>query len=139
METEKALAARLVTRPENRCGTISWSYGRHVPERGPDRQLRSMRWSLVARGGPEFAVDSQADPAHRQQADPGFGLAGFEQIADPELPLPDAGRRRRHNHIFHTPVIQIHGIFPAVIRCNKRTTKPWVVYVQYCSSWNWRK
>jgi hypothetical protein len=45
---------------------------------------------------PEFAVNSQMDATDRQQVDVGFGLAGFDPVADPELPFPDAWRCGRH-------------------------------------------
>jgi hypothetical protein len=85
-------------------------------EPGLDRLKHLVRWRLVTRGGLEFAVDAQANATHRQQADPGFGPAGLDLIADPELPLPDPRRRRRHNYVFHAPVFIFMGISPNAIR-----------------------
>jgi hypothetical protein len=107
---------------------VSFQSKRKSRDRAPDKRCRechrvmiampgtwsrspkhSVRWRFVTRGGLEFAVDAQANATHRQQADPGFGPAGLDLIADPELPLPDPRRRRRHNYVFHAPVIHIHG------------------------------
>jgi hypothetical protein len=114
IETEKAPAAR-IARQRNAAGnvTVLRSLCR---EPGPDRLKHLVRWRLVTRGGLEFAVDAQANATHRQQADPGFGPAGLDLIADPEPPLPDPRRRRGHDYVFHAPVIQIHGISPNAIR-----------------------
>jgi hypothetical protein len=60
----------------------------------------------------EFAVNPQLDPADREQPDIGLGLAGNDRIADPELPLPDAGRWPGKS-VFDTPVH--HRKFPTVL------------------------
>src|SRR3954452_11119420 len=58
----------------------------------------------------ELAVDPQLNAADCQEADPRFGLAGFDLVADPELPFPDARHCGRRNRVLYAPVI--HGKSP---------------------------
>jgi hypothetical protein len=39
----------------------------------------------------QFAIDPQLDAAHGQQEKPCLGLSRPDQVADPKLPLPEAG------------------------------------------------
>ena len=53
----------------------------------------------------QLAVDAQLNAADCQQANPGFGLAGFDLVADPELPSPDPRRFARYHRVFHALVV----------------------------------
>jgi hypothetical protein len=64
----------------------------------------------IARGLFELAVDAQLNAADRQQVDPGLRFAGFDRVADPELPFPDPRRCRRNHAVFHAFVS--HGTSP---------------------------
>lgn len=57
----------------------------------------------------EGAVNAELDAADGQQVDPGFGFAGLDLVADPELPFPDARSRCRHDGIFDAPVVQVYS------------------------------
>jgi hypothetical protein len=69
---------------------------------------------------PEGAIDPQLNPADGQEADPGFGLAGFELVADSELPFPDPRRGGHGNRVFDTPVG--HGKPPIAIHPSMMST-----------------
>jgi hypothetical protein len=59
---------------------------------------------------PELAVDAQLDTADREHFDPGFGFAGLDLVADPELPFPHSRDRRHRHRVFDASVI--HGKSP---------------------------
>ena len=54
---------------------------------------------------PELAVDAQLDAADREHFDPGFGFAGLDPVADPELPFPHSRDRRHRHRVFDASVI----------------------------------
>jgi hypothetical protein len=56
---------------------------------------------------PELAVDAQLDAADREHFDPGFGFAGLDLVADPELPFPHSRDSRHRHRVFDASVI--HG------------------------------
>ena len=52
----------------------------------------------------QFPIDAQLHPPDRQQIDLGLGPAGLDLLADPELPLPDAGNCRLGDGELDAPV-----------------------------------
>jgi hypothetical protein len=83
------------------------------------------------RGLFELAVNSQLNAADGQQIDSRFRLAGFDDVADPELPFPDV-RRRAQRHAVLYALIHHERASPRLTdgRCYDG---PQVVDVQYRS------
>ncbi len=53
---------------------------------------RNFTVSVLRRGLLELTINPQMDPADSEKPDIGLGLAGYDRVADPELPLPGARR-----------------------------------------------
>jgi hypothetical protein len=52
---------------------------------------------------PKLAVNSQLNPTDGQEVDIGFGLAGSDPVADPELPLPNSWRGGQRYRVVDAP------------------------------------
>src|SRR5665213_348669 len=65
------------------------------------RRITELASSVV----PQLAVNAELNAADRQEIDIGFGLAGLDPVADPELPPPNTRRRG-----------QGHGVVDAFVR-----------------------
>ena len=59
----------------------------------------------------ELTVDLQLDAAHGEQKKSRLGPSRPHEVADPELPFPDARRLRPGQRIFYAFVV--HGDSPA--------------------------
>src|SRR5260221_8597007 len=60
----------------------------------------------------ELTVDLQLDAAHGEQQKPRLGPSRSHEVADTELPFPDARRLRPGQRIFYALVIHGHSRMP---------------------------
>src|SRR4030088_2625766 len=67
--------------------------------------------SQFAPGMFELAVNPQLDAAHGKQEQPSFRSSRPDEVADPELPVPDARGFRLGQPVFYA--LMVHGESPA--------------------------
>jgi hypothetical protein len=68
------------------------------------RRSQAGRLGRLAPDRLQLPIDAQLHPPDRQEIDLGLGPAGLDLLADPELPLPDAGNCRLGDGELDAPV-----------------------------------